>query len=372
LGEDGVKKIRNAFVIVVGLGGVGSAASTMLARSGVGRLRLIDFDLVTLSSLNRHANATLADVGTPKVLTAKKYFKRIAPWVKVEARNDLFSLTDADELLGGSPDWVLDCIDNITTKLHLLKYCHSTGLKVFSAMGSASKSDPTRIQISDISNTFEDPLARSVRRRLRLEGISSGIPVVYSTEKPNERTALLPLPEEEFLKGSVGELSSLESFRVRILPVLGPLPGIAGHAMAAHVITTLAQFPTRPLPVKNRTKLYKGIWNQLSALEQRLSGSNKICFSEDDIAYLFEDLHMGRSIVSPSFTVTSRPVLMRWNRHLSLSWSNVVCFDREEGQKHETRCLFGEEDPKDVWDEITCDLVRRRQEEELATRKWRL
>ena len=90
-------------------------------------------------------------------------------------------------------------------------------------MGSGAKCDPTRIQISDISFTMYDPLARSVRRRLRLEGVASGIPVVYSTEVPGE-VKLLPLPEEEFKKGNVKELGVFDDFRVRILPVLGASP----------------------------------------------------------------------------------------------------------------------------------------------------
>lgn len=87
-------------------------------------------------------------------------------------------------------------------------------------MGASAKFDPTRIQISDISSTVYDPLARSVRRRLRLLGVNSGIPVVYSTEVPGD-VKLLPLPEEEFQKGPVKELGAFDDFRVRILPVLG-------------------------------------------------------------------------------------------------------------------------------------------------------
>ena len=102
----------------------------------------------------------------------------------------------------------------------MLKYCHEHKIKVFSSMGSGLKSDPTRIQISDISSTIYDPLARSVRRRLRLQGVQSGIPVVYSTEVPSD-VKLLPLPEEEFQKGDVKELGVFDDFRVRILPVLG-------------------------------------------------------------------------------------------------------------------------------------------------------
>ena len=92
-------------------------------------------------------------------------------------------------------------------------------------MGSGAKCDPTRVQISDISFTMYDPLARSVRRRLRLEGVASGIPVVYSTEVPGD-VKLLPLPEEEFQKGNVKELGVFDDFRVRILPVLGTPPPI--------------------------------------------------------------------------------------------------------------------------------------------------
>lgn len=109
--------------------------------------------------------------------------------------------------------------------MDLLAYCHANGLKVFSSMGAGAKCDPTRIQISDISHTIYDPLARSVRRRLRLQGIASGIPVVYSTEVPGD-VKLLPLPEEEFKKGDVKELGVFDDFRVRILPVLGEPPDI--------------------------------------------------------------------------------------------------------------------------------------------------
>ena len=95
-------------------------------------------------------------------------------------------------------------------------------------MGSGAKCDPTRIQISDISYTMYDPLARAVRRRLRLEGVASGIPVVYSTEVPGE-VRLLPLPEDEFRKGNVKELGAFDDFRVRILPVLGASLFITPH-----------------------------------------------------------------------------------------------------------------------------------------------
>ena len=181
----------------------------------------------------------------------EKALKQIARWVDVDARVDIWRKEQGGLLLDGV-DWVIgrssclffnaythlqiDAIDNITTKVDLLKYCHDNNIKVgrlitsvgrwltsgqvFSSMGAGAKCDPTRVQISDISSTIYDPLARSVRRRLRLMGVSSGIPVVYSTEVPSQ-VKLLPLPEEEFQKGPVKELGVFDDFRVRILPVLG-------------------------------------------------------------------------------------------------------------------------------------------------------
>lgn len=118
-GEDAMKEIQGAFVIVVGLGGVGSHCAHMLARSGVARIRVIDFDQVSLSSLNRHAVATQKDVGKSKVKVIAEHFLEICPHVKVEERNQLFSLDSADELLAGSPNFVLDCI-GIHSSRHLI------------------------------------------------------------------------------------------------------------------------------------------------------------------------------------------------------------------------------------------------------------
>ena len=139
-------------------------------------------------------------------------------------------------------------------------------------MGAGTKCDPTRIQISDISNTIYDPLARSIRRRLRLLGVNSGIPVVYSTEVPGE-VKLLPLPEDEFQKGSVKELSAFDDFRVRILPVLGPLPAIFGLNIATYILCELAEKPIlNPLPVKNRKKVYRHLYQDLLHRESKIAG----------------------------------------------------------------------------------------------------
>ena len=247
LKPEGLDKLRNAFVIVVGCGGVGSHCAAAFARSGVSRIRLVDFDQVSLSSLNRHAVATLQDVGSPKVQVLQRRLQAITPWVKFDLRLEKFDEKSAERLLaplsdGQKPDFIVDAIDNIDTKVQLLKYCHDHHLPVISAMGAGAKGDPTKIMVGDISESKEDALSKSTRRRLRLLGITSGIPVVYSIEKTGEGKAeLLPLPEEQFLKGkeAVKELGVIQDFRVRILPVLGTMPAVFGYTAANHVILSI-------------------------------------------------------------------------------------------------------------------------------------
>ncbi|KAJ2862622.1 hypothetical protein GGI22_002143, partial [Coemansia erecta] len=236
-GEKGMAQVRDSFVVIVGAGGVGSWAALMLLRSGVQRIRIIDFDQVTLSSLNRHSAATRANVGIPKVSALKMNFAEIAPHARVEACIALFSAENAPDLLSGDPDYILDCIDNMDTKLDLLAYCKHNDIKVISAMGAGMKSDPSRVQIADIGDTFEDPMSRAVRRRLKALGIQSGIKVVYSIEKPG-KVQLLSLADSQ--KESPGDFSVLPDFRVRIVPVLGTIPAMFGIAMGTHVLTELA------------------------------------------------------------------------------------------------------------------------------------
>lgn len=132
----------------------------MLVRAGVERVRLIDFDQVTLSSLNRHAVATRADVGISKVQAMKNHLLEIVPHAEIDARPQMFSIDFADDLLKGSPDFVLDCIDNLETKIQLIAYCCKHNLKVVASMGAGAKCDPSRVQLADISETYEDPLAK--------------------------------------------------------------------------------------------------------------------------------------------------------------------------------------------------------------------
>ncbi|KAF9551067.1 ubiquitin-protein ligase molybdopterin-converting factor [Agrocybe pediades] len=375
-GEEGMAKIRRGKVVVVGCGGVGSWAAVMLVRSGISDIRLVDFDYVTLSSLNRHATAALPDVGTPKVKCVQKALKQIAKWVNVDSRIDIWRKEEGGLLLEDA-DWVIDAIDNIQTKVDLLKYCHDNKIKVFSSMGAGAKCDPTRIQISDISYTIYDPLARSVRRRLRILGVDSGIPVVYSTEVPGD-VKLLPLPEEEFQKGPVKELGVFDDFRVRILPVLGPLPSIFGLNIATYILCELAGKPiNNPLPIKNRKKLYERMYRDLLHRESKIAGHqiNKLSIDEDDVALIFEDLYRGRSAIPP-FDVPSRPTLVRWDPLRPLAIDNCVVFELNDAEKH-ARALWNPDgtvntdaSAQQLWGAEVREVVERRAAEARKVRDW--
>jgi tRNA A37 threonylcarbamoyladenosine dehydratase len=170
--EAHARGVESAHVVVVGVGGVGSHAAMALGRSGVRSLRVVDFDNVTLSSLNRHASAAREDVGTPKVLALRRALARIAPSCAVDAQQELFALESAERLLegGGRPDFVLDCIDDRDTKAALLVFCRQRGLRVISSLGAGGKADPTRLLIGDLSLVRRDPLGTAVRHQLRRTG----------------------------------------------------------------------------------------------------------------------------------------------------------------------------------------------------------
>jgi tRNA A37 threonylcarbamoyladenosine dehydratase len=395
LTDQGLEKLRDAFVIIVGCGGVGSHAAAALARSGVSKLRLIDFDQVTLSSLNRHAVATLADVGTPKVHAIRKRLEAIAPWVHFDCRNELFSEASAQAQLGPlhgeqPPDYVIDAIDNINSKVALLRYCYENKIKVISSMGAGAKSDPTRIIIGDISASTDDPLSRSTRIRLRLQGIKEGIPVVFSSERPGPGKAeLAPLSEVEFQKGNIGELGVLQHFRVRIMPVLGTMPAIFGLAAANHVMLEISDYPHEYLQSKLREKRYAGMASDLLGQETRLASRMgfdptglKLQLTTDDIGLIVEEVYRSRSAISG---LVSRLVLVRWRKPAAgfidtsvpgqkvsrLNMDEVVCMTKEEAQRHEEQVLRENRPVEDLYESAISEKVEQRLKEQRELEKYR-
>ncbi len=182
-GQDGLKRLERASVAVFGIGGVGSYAAEALARAGVGRLTLIDFDDICLTNINRQIHALDGTVGKPKVQVMAERCRAINPNIQVEPIKSFFSAENADEMLERGYDFVLDCIDHITAKLHLIEHCVKNGTPIIASMGAANKLDPTKIAVDDLAKTEKCRLARIIRRELRRRGITRGVQVVYSTEE---------------------------------------------------------------------------------------------------------------------------------------------------------------------------------------------
>ncbi|ORZ39044.1 hypothetical protein BCR44DRAFT_1387121 [Catenaria anguillulae PL171] len=365
-GDDGMAAIRKAKVVVVGVGGVGSHAAHMLARGGVGFIRIIDFDQVTLSSLNRHAVATFSDVGTPKVMAMMRRLGDIAPHAQIDPINKLFSGDAAEELLlladGSKPDFVIDAIDHLPSKVALIAYCKQHGIPVIASMGSGAKADPSRIFLCDISETTEDPLARSVRYQLRKQyGIDHNVPVVYSTERATPGLGLI----QPGAAGStdLAEFAPLPTFRASILPVMGPLPAMFGNALAATVLSHLATFKCLPLPTTrpSRTKDYAKLVRDLAKeCEKHLSaskvstgvqnGAAHVQLTLDDVAVIVEDVWGMRSAVSQR---VDKLVLVPWRPHERISVGNVVPMAKDEAEHHWSRFSRTRDPAHDAWLEGT-------------------
>ncbi|KAJ4754066.1 tRNA threonylcarbamoyladenosine dehydratase [Rhynchospora pubera] len=355
-GLESQRKVTQSFVVIIGLGGVGSHAASMLLRSGVGRLLLVDFDQVSLSSLNRHAVATREDVGTPKALCLKKHFSLIYPECQIEARVQLYDSSSEEEILSGNPDFVLDCIDNIDTKVALLAACVRRGLKVLSAMGAGARADPTRIRIADLRESTNDPLSRAVRYRLRKDyGIDGGFSVVFSLEKP--KVKLLPFQTSKEEENPL-DYQIVPGFRVRIIPVLGTIPAIFGQVMATYVATQLAELSVQTEPVVNLDlDHYRILHQRLIEHEEILYGSaDEVLVDIEEIVYIVKELWRGRSARDQNQKDVGRKMwrsvnelmLVRWDQSKPATVSNLVLLKFSEADAHESTDLdrIKEEEPE--------------------------
>lgn len=191
VGDRKMKRLMGAHVMVVGLGGVGSWAAEMVARSGVGKITIVDFDEVCITNFNRQLHAVGAAVGEKKAIVVADRLKRINPQAEIVAKVNFYNADYADEVFSERPDFVIDAIDSITPKCMLLAHCHRENIPVVTSTGSAGRLDPTRIRVADLAETEIDPLARAVRRILRQqygfpEKGAFGLPAVYSPEPASE------------------------------------------------------------------------------------------------------------------------------------------------------------------------------------------
>lgn len=217
-GESSLSKLSSLHIAVFGIGGVGSYAAESLVRTGVGTLTIVDFDTVSVSNLNRQLPALHSTIGKTKVSVMEERLKDINPDLKIHSISSLFNAGSLDACFSQEYDFVLDCIDMVTSKILLIQTCKEKGIPVISSMGMASHRDPSKIQVTDISKTFMCPLAKVLRRELKERGIKH-LPVVFSSEEAIK-------PHQTVFSGSGKRINGSLSF----------VTGTAGMYMASYVI----------------------------------------------------------------------------------------------------------------------------------------
>lgn len=183
--NEGLEKLTNSNVLVVGLGGVGSFAAEFLVRAGVGSMTIVDGDVVDITNINRQLPALHSTVGEPKVKIVGDRLMDINPELKLTRIEEFLSPERAREIITNDFDYVLDCIDSLTPKINLIVTCKRNKVKIISNMGAGGKYEASKVKVKDISKTEYCPLAKNVRKRLKSEGISKGVKVVYSDERPD-------------------------------------------------------------------------------------------------------------------------------------------------------------------------------------------
>lgn len=388
--SNGMERITNASVLIVGLGGVGSHTAHMLARAGVKYLRLVDFDQVTLSSLNRHAVATLKDVGLPKATVLCNHLRQICPDGDKLIMDPIIKMYTGDREkdgtmmdppeINGKKEWdvIIDAIDDVPTKANLIAYCAKRDIRVISCMGAGGKADPTRVHISDLRSASRDPLATSVRQKLRLlgkreakaagvkitngSGVANGgwlscidddskLAVVFSSEKVVVKLAAITDEQKE---EGMQNFGAVDNMRVRVLPVLGTMPAIMGQALAAMALCELGGKPFSPMGAERvgrnvRHKLYQ----HLKSREKRFEDAHKSKLKEgsehyttdgfyvgavqidpDDVEYLMAELWKNKCGISGERLGTVLE-LHRWDKSLPAAPSNLVLMSIKTATKFE-------------------------------------
>lgn len=413
-GNGGMDRITNASILIVGLGGVGSHTAHMLARAGVKYLRLVDFDQVTLSSLNRHAVATLQDVGLSKATVLCNHLRQICPDTERLILDPVVKMYTGDKEKDGSmldppagvKEWdvIIDAIDDVPTKANLIAHCAKRNIRVISCMGAGGKADPTRVHISDLRSASRDPLATAVRQKLRLlgkkeakqagikitngSGVSNGgwlscidddskLAVVFSSEKVVAKLATITDEQKE---EGMHNFGAVDNMRVRVLPVLGTMPAIMGQALAAMALCELGNKPFSPVGAERvgrnvRHKLYQHLKGREKKFEDLHKSNLKegsehvttdgmyigaIQIDPDDVEYLMAELWKNKCALSSERLGTVLE-LYRWDRSRPAAPNNLVLLSVKSAMKFEKDF----EELGDGRDGVEED-VRRRVEKRLA------
>lgn len=210
VGTESLAMLGSKSVAVIGLGGVGAYAAEMIARAGVGRMVILDSDVVNLTNKNRQLLALDSTLGKPKAMLMAERIRDINPEIELVVLDDYLTEENVSDVLSraGAIDFLVDAIDTLAPKIALISYCVERGLPLVSSMGAGAKFDATKIRAADLSKSYNCPLAYILRKKLRKVGISKGFKVVFSEELP-DRDAIVPVDDERNKKSQVGTVSYL-------------------------------------------------------------------------------------------------------------------------------------------------------------------
>lgn len=223
--EEGIERLQNANILIVGLGGVGSFAAEFLVRSGIGNLTIVDGDTVDITNINRQLPALNSNIGKNKTDVVAERILDINPEINLKKINEFLEPERMEEILTQEKfDYVLDCIDSLSPKLALIITCKRKKIKLVSAMGAGGKTDPSKVMVRDISKTNNCFLAKQIRKKLKKEQIHKGFRCVFSTE----------IQDENSLKMTDGS-----NYKKSFYGTISYMPAIFGLYAAAEVIRFL-------------------------------------------------------------------------------------------------------------------------------------
>jgi len=235
IGPEGLEALKGSTVAVLGIGGVGAIAAESLARSGVGRIVMIDKDVVDITNVNRQLHALTTTVGQSKVDLMVDRIALINPACETIPLRMFYTEETYEQLFQYKLDYVIDASDTISYKIHLIKECLRRGIPIISSMGAANKMDPTKFQVADISKTTMDPIARVIRQKLRKEGIRKGVQVVFSTEPPTK-------PREDVTQRIVPDTAPKEIRKAQQPPAsIAFVPPVVGLIMTGVAVRELLE-----------------------------------------------------------------------------------------------------------------------------------
>ncbi|MBS4051666.1 tRNA threonylcarbamoyladenosine dehydratase [Methylomonas rivi] len=208
IGDSKLERLQKSHVLVVGMGGVGSFAAEFICRAGIGRMTIVDGDVVENSNRNRQLPALATTVGQSKADVMGERLLAINPDLELTVKHEFITPDTAAELLDAHYDYVVDAIDSLTPKIHLIRAAKARKVKIISSMGAGGKLDPTHLKVVDISKTYNCPFAQFIRIRLRKHGISRGVKVVFSPEVVN-KDSLMYTDGSNYKKSAYGTISYL-------------------------------------------------------------------------------------------------------------------------------------------------------------------